>query len=134
MELIMIRHAIAEKRDAQEYPDDDQRPLSAVGRKRQRRVAKALRRMDCAPDRIITSPRVRARQTAEIMAKELGGGATMEESEALGRGYSPAAVLGLLSRFRDSETVVLVGHEPDFSALAAVLLGPDSGPEIRFKH
>jgi phosphohistidine phosphatase len=131
MKLLLLRHAEAEPRDG--YPDDDTRPLTKDGSKVQKRVAKALERMGWSPDRMVTSPRVRAHQTAVITAEVLELGDRLQESDALGKGYSPANVLELLKGFGPDETVICVGHEPDLSELAGMLLGPGKGPKIDFK-
>ena len=133
MKLILLRHAEAEERDSARFPDDGLRPLTREGVKVQTAVAKALKRMGLVPDRIVTSPLVRARQTADITAKVLSLEQRLEESDALGGGYSVENVLRLLEGFGSNETVMLVGHEPDLSGLAAALLGPGEGPDIRFK-
>lgn len=132
MELMLMRHAEAEDADGTRWPDDDLRPLTRRGRKMQRKVAKALRRMGLVPDHVFTSPRVRALDTAEISA-EAWGLKELIETPALGRKYSPRAVVDLLRDFSGDERVMLVGHEPDLSQLAATLLGPAAGPGIIFK-
>jgi phosphohistidine phosphatase len=133
MELMLLRHAQAEKHDPERYSDDDQRPLTDAGIKRQRKVAKALGAMGLAPDRIVASPRVRARQTAEVTAEVLGLKEAVELSDTLGARYSPSAVLDMLATFDPNAVVMLVGHEPDLSVMAGLLLGPDSGPTIKFR-
>jgi len=133
MNLILLRHAQAEKSDMKLYSDDDLRPLTEVGIKRQRKVAKAIHAMGLRPDRIISSPRLRARQTAEVTASILGRKDRLEFHNALGAGYSPTAVLEMISAFAPCETVMLVGHEPDLSVIAGLLLGPNAGPIIKFR-
>jgi phosphohistidine phosphatase len=133
MKLILLRHAEAENRDPYRFPDDAARPLTKVGAKVQKRTAGALERIGVSPDRIVTSPLVRARQTADITAAELGLVDRLEESAALGADYSVANVLDMLRRFAPEETILCVGHEPDLSELAGALLGPGEGPHIAFK-
>jgi phosphohistidine phosphatase SixA len=70
MKVILVRHAEAEPRG--NYPDDGARPLTKNGVKVQKQVAKALARMGTSPDRIVTSPLVRANQTAMITAEAMG--------------------------------------------------------------
>lgn len=125
MKLILMRHAEAEKASLRRHSNDDPRPLSASGKKTQRAVAKALKQMKIKPGRILTSPRLRARQTAEITAKVLGLAKMVSEEAALGERYSLKAALSLLVRCKPGETVVCVGHEPDLSELARALLGAD---------
>ncbi len=133
MNLLLLRHAQAEKPDPLVYPDDDKRPLTDIGIKRQRKVAKAFYAMGVRPDRIITSPRVRARQTAEITAVALGCERVLVHSNALGVGYSPEAVLELLATSSPSEVVMLVGHAPDLGLLAGLFLGTTVGAAVRFR-
>ncbi|CAK0778706.1 phosphohistidine phosphatase [Gammaproteobacteria bacterium] len=133
MELILLRHAQAEKPNPERYPDDDQRPLTETGIKRQRKVATALYAMGLRPNRIITSPRLRARQTAEITAVALGREGVLERSDALGEGYSPSAVLDMLGTCTPREVVMLVGHEPDLGVMAGLFLGPNAGPVLKFR-
>lgn len=132
MLLILMRHAEAEPGDALHYPDDALRPLTVDGTKIQQKVAQALQRMGVMPERIFTSPRLRARQTAEITAQVLGLTHALEESDALGNDYSLANVLALLHDCADKKTILCVGHEPDLSALAAALLCSAHAPRIKF--
>ncbi|RJQ49147.1 MAG: phosphohistidine phosphatase [Gammaproteobacteria bacterium] len=125
MLLILMRHAEAGKASLRRYPDDDLRPLNSTGKKTQRAMAKALKRMRIKPDRILTSPRLRARHTAGITARILGLANTVSEDEALGGRYSLKTALTLLTRCKPDETVLCVGHEPDLSELAQALLGAD---------
>ncbi len=125
MLLILMRHAEAGKASPRCHPDDDLRPLSSSGKKTQRALAKALKRMKVKPDRILTSPRLRARQTAEITAKVMGLTGRVSEDAALGGRYSLKAALTLLTRCKPDEVIVCVGHEPDLNELARALLGAD---------
>jgi phosphohistidine phosphatase len=132
MKLILMRHAIAEPR-SQRYPNDDVRPLSAEGKSKHRAVSEAMRRMGIDFDVLISSPLVRARQTAEITAAVYDWKDDIIESDALGHAFSLPAVLELLRAHDDAWAVLCVGHEPDFSALAAALLHSPGDVEIDFK-
>ncbi|MDO9372224.1 MAG: phosphohistidine phosphatase SixA [Gammaproteobacteria bacterium] len=132
MKLILMRHAEAEPGDALHYPDDALRPLTAEGAKTQKKVAQALQRMGVMPQRIFTSPRLRARQTAEITAQVLGLNNALEESDALGDDCSPDSVLALLRDYADKEIILCVGHEPDLSELAGALLCSTYALRIKF--
>ncbi len=118
-----MRHAAAGERDADKWPDDGLRPISPDGRRKQIEAARGMKRLGIVPDHILTSPLVRALQTAEILAEVLGGGQRIESVETLGTGCSSTAVVALLGRFPPEATIMLVGHEPAFSALAAALVG-----------
>ncbi|MDA1108185.1 MAG: phosphohistidine phosphatase SixA [Proteobacteria bacterium] len=130
MKLILMRHAEAEPGEA--YPEDASRPLTVEGAKTQKKVAQALQRMGVMPQRIFTSPRLRARHTAEITAQVLGLSDVLQESNALGDDYSVKNVLALLREYADKEAILCVGHEPDLSALAGALLCPAAKPRIKF--
>ena len=115
MELLIIRHAIAFARDRHRWADDSARPLSPLGIKRLRKAACGLKEICKAPDRLLTSPLVRARQTAKILT-EVAGWPRAEVVPELKPGETAAAVLILLGKDR-SKRVAVVGHEPDLSAL-----------------
>src|SRR6185503_13585191 len=73
MELYLLRHAIAVQRGTPGYDDDSQRPLTDEGRKKMKKIVKALSGLNLELDTILSSPYVRARDTAKILAKEFGG-------------------------------------------------------------
>lgn len=72
MRLYILRHAIAEDRDENLYPDDSLRQLTEKGEKKMVKIAKHLKNMDVQIDLILTSPYVRAYETAKIVAKTFG--------------------------------------------------------------
>ncbi|MDP1708405.1 MAG: phosphohistidine phosphatase SixA [Gammaproteobacteria bacterium] len=129
MKLMLMRHAEAEPGNA--YADDALRPLTAEGSQTQKKVAQALKRMGILPERIYTSPRLRARQTAEITAQVLGLGHVLEESAALTGGHPVGDLVALLRASAGSMCVLCVGHEPDMSAWASALLC--QSPVLRIK-
>jgi phosphohistidine phosphatase len=118
--VYLVRHAIAEERGPQ-WPDDSLRPLTERGRRRFARAASGFAQLEGAPDRILTSPLVRARQTAELLSQACDA-APVDTAEALAPGQPATAILGTLRRLR-ADRVALVGHEPDLGELAAGLLG-----------
>jgi phosphohistidine phosphatase len=122
MEVILIRHAKAENRDPNSWPDDDLRPLTAEGRAEQRAAARAMKKMGIKFGFLVTSPLLRARETAELVAKEYRWPEPPQVAEELGHGYEVGAVTKLLAKFPPDSAVALVGHEPDFSRLAAALV------------
>jgi phosphohistidine phosphatase len=132
MELLIVRHAIAFERDHRRWRDDAARPLSPVGMRQSRKAAAGLKAFSNAPDRLLTSPLVRARQTAEILT-EVAGWPTAEVVPELSPGGPPPAVLTLLGRQR-GKRVALVGHQPDLGILlAACLLAEDGTLAIDMK-
>jgi phosphohistidine phosphatase len=121
MELYLVRHAIAEERDAERWPDDALRPLTDDGRRRFKRAAAGLRRLVPVVDALLSSPYLRARETAEILAKEAGwGGVTL--LDGLAPGHDPGDLLKLLRPYWPSNALALVGHAPDLELFASFLL------------
>jgi phosphohistidine phosphatase len=123
MELLLIRHAIAFERDRERWADDGARPLSPSGTRRSRKAAAGLKELCKVPDRLLTSPLVRARQTAKILT-ELAGWPPAEIAPELTPGEGAAAVLSRLGKDR-SKRVAIVGHQPDLSALLTACLLKD---------
>lgn len=126
MDLILIRHAEAGDRDPATWPDDDLRPITEEGVAKQRQTAKAMKKLGIAFDFLVTSPRLRAQKTAEVLAEAYKWKEAPLEAEQLGEGYSPAALFKFLAKFPPGSTVALVGHEPDLSAFAAHGIGDGS--------
>lgn len=123
MQLWVLRHAIAISRDDPECPADPLRALTEKGRRRQERAAQGLLRLGIAPERIISSPYVRARETAEIVADALGfPREAIEESSALEPGEDPRGILVELRADPSSPTLVC-GHAPHVDRLVARVVG-----------
>src|SRR3981189_3379333 len=99
MELLIVRHAIAFERDRQRWRDDAARPLSPVGIRQSRKAAAGMKEFSKAPDRLLTSPLVRARQTAQILT-DVAGWPQAEEVHELSPGAPALAVLTLLGKNR----------------------------------
>lgn len=122
VQLYLIRHAIAEERgDA--WPDDTLRPLTDEGRARMRKVAKGLVRLGVKLDVILTSPLVRARQTAELVGAAFDGQPPILELPQLEPGTPYTELLDGLRKYARKKRVALVGHEPDLGIVASRLLG-----------
>ena len=121
-EIYLVRHGIAAER-GKEWPDDSKRPLTHKGIARMREVAAGLKDLGVAFDLILTSPLVRARQTADLLHQGLGGSTPLEETTLLAPGGARADLLELLRSRKKSDRVALVGHEPDLGQLAAFLIG-----------
>ena len=129
-ELYLVRHAIAADR-GEDWPDDDKRPLTQRGVPRfKEAVEGSLKRLRL--DVIdFTSPLVRARQTAELLAAGLPGKAPVKVLDALAPGHSPSSVMAQLARNARRRRIALVGHEPALGELAAHLIG--AGRALPFK-
>ncbi|OFW01440.1 MAG: hypothetical protein A3I61_14845 [Acidobacteria bacterium RIFCSPLOWO2_02_FULL_68_18] len=130
VELYLVRHAIAAER-GDEWPDDDQRPLTARGIARFREAVDGLRALGVDVDEIFTSPLVRAHQTAEVLAAGLPGRPAIRVLDALAPGRAPVSVLPQLSRAAPRRRIALVGHAPGLGELAAHLIG--AGRALPFK-
>ncbi len=124
-----MRHGEAGEADSRRWPDDRQRPLTDAGRREHARVAEALRRMGVRFDRLLSSPFVRARETAEITARAYGGALAPELTELLGDRAEPAATLAGLAAV-EASALLCVGHEPTLSHLAALLTSRDGSARI----
>ncbi|BAC89693.1 phosphohistidine phosphatase SixA [Gloeobacter violaceus] len=119
MDLLILRHGIAEERGTRD--NDDERMLTDEGRKKTRRIARRLAELDVKLQIVLTSPLVRAHQTAEILIDE-GVAPRLER-------FAPLAPGGALSDLRvwleanpELQAVGLVGHQPDLGSWAETLL------------
>src|SRR5882757_963149 len=122
MDLLIVRHAIAFDRDRHRWHEDAARPLSPAGIRRARKAAAGLKKLTPRPGRLLTSPLVRATQTARILTDVAGWPAAKEMPE-LSPGEPALAVLELLGQDRGKLTAV-VGHQPELGhLLGACLLG-----------
>ena len=97
-----------------------------------RKAARGLGRFNIAFDAVVTSPALRARQTAEIVAAALGLESVLEEMSELAPESSVESLLFNLTRFQNHSNLLLVGHEPLLSDLAAFLL--DFEPRIETRR
>jgi phosphohistidine phosphatase len=123
--LHLLRHAHAGD-PARWEGDDASRPLSEKGRRQARDLGGLLAVIDEPPDLLITSPRIRAVQTAEIVAKALRNRVTVVTDERLGGALDPALVNAIIVDAGPALRPCLVGHDPDFSELLGELIG--TGP------
>jgi phosphohistidine phosphatase len=122
MELLLVRHAIAEEGDPERWPDDRDRPLTRAGAARFRSVARALARICETPEDVFSSPLRRTWQTAEIL-DEVCGWPAPRAWPSLEPGIRAAETVTSLQSPTDRERIVLVGHEPSLHELLAFLLG-----------
>lgn len=123
MELFLVRHANAVKRQEWMPRRDRSRPLTKSGVRKMRRIARGMRALDMKADLILSSPFLRARETAEIIVAELGI-PVLELTQDLEPGADVNRLCTFLGRRAgDVRGVVLVGHEPALSSLVSLLLG-----------
>lgn len=129
MELLLLRHGQAD--DYSPDGSDFSRALVEKGVEQSRQVAHILRAADSLPELVLTSPLVRARQTADAFTKEaaMPGAITLSW---LSCGMAPETALSELIAFPDFNRIMIVGHEPDFSHLIQYCLGATGGAvEVR---
>lgn len=122
MKLYILRHGEAADHGDPRFKTDAERPLTRKGIKRTRELADGLRQMDITFDVILSSPLVRARQTAEIVASRLKLGRRLRLTHRL----SPAgSYVDLMAQIRSArprpEAILIVGHEPHLSGLVSLL-------------
>jgi phosphohistidine phosphatase len=128
--LFFIRHGLAEERgDA--WPDDTKRPLTDKGMSALRKAARGLNRLEVSIELVLSSPLVRARQTADIIAAGLEPRPSLVNVDSLAPDGSYAAVIADLEKHARKCRIALVGHEPMMGELAARLIG--SRHAIEFK-
>lgn len=122
MRLYFLRHGNAASR--QEWSGDDAlSPLTEKGRRILEGVAELLLDQQLAIDLVVTSPLLRASQTAHLVAKRLGLADRLETDDRLASGFGPAVLGELLRPHGALGAVMLVGHEPTFSETIGALIG-----------
>jgi phosphohistidine phosphatase len=130
MEIYILRHGIAVERGTKGYKNDSDRPLTKEGAEKMEQIAKTLLAMEVQFDLILSSPYVRAQQTAQIVGAELGEEVTFTDFLIPG-----ANGLELIGEINDEkpQRVLLVGHEPDLSELISVLVTGGTEAMIELK-
>jgi phosphohistidine phosphatase len=121
MRLYFLRHGIAE--DRAPGRSDAERRLTPEGIEQMERVGEGLRALDLDLDAILTSPLVRARETADLAAKALGLKDRLHEEPLLASGARFGDLQQALADAPEKGRIMLVGHEPDLSGFVEVLTG-----------
>lgn len=120
--LYVLRHGIAVDRGDASYPLDSDRPLTSKGVKKMRRIATGMRRLNVEFDIILTSPYRRALETAFAVGREYGVGEAIQSTPALRAEVLPEEVVRMLQDdYASCKNLLLVGHEPQLSALISTL-------------
>lgn len=127
MKLYFLRHGHAEDAQGPEF-DDFSRRLTDKGVERTNAAGKALVKLGVKPTKLYSSPRIRARQTADIVASALQVNVSL--SDEVNFGFNIQHIPALIADFTDAEEIMFVGHEPDLSILVSALVG---GGEIMMK-
>jgi phosphohistidine phosphatase len=124
MQLYIVRHGIAIDREDPKCPADPDRFLTEDGIEKTKEVAKGLAKISEAPDLMLTSPYVRAAQTAEIVADALDyAKQKIRKSEALLPGAEPQQLFRELGKDKDLSAVFVFGHAPHLDELLATAVG-----------
>jgi len=129
MFIYIIRHAYAYQHGDSRWPDDSKRPLEAEGAARFKRGVKQLAKRGFQPEVIATSPYLRCRETADIVAAHAGGKPDVVELAALTPGGDFEELVEW-SRTQEADSIAWVGHAPDVNRLAAALVA-DGDANIR---
>ncbi|MCS7044329.1 MAG: phosphohistidine phosphatase SixA [Bryobacteraceae bacterium] len=130
MEILLLRHGIAE--DARPGQPDADRALTREGKQKLRTLLRRLARAGVRPALVVTSPYLRARQTAEIARDVLAPDAMIVPARALAPGSTPQEAWEEIRLYANQPSVLCASHEPLCSELAAFLLGAP-GLGIDFK-
>ncbi len=132
MRLLLLRHADAGDHDPARWPDDTLRPMTDKGARRERRVARRLRRRGLAPTLLLASPWLRAWQTALVVAEHARTPAPVA-CPALAAPPDLRSIARAVGPQPPDAIVGLVGHEPWMSQLASLLLsGSPTGLLVDF--
>ena len=134
MNLYILRHGLAVDRGTPGFKTDSDRPLTPKGKRQLQAIAGAMRNMDLDFDLILSSPFRRARQTAEIVARNLKQEKRLAFSDELTPDGNPKVLIRQLNELKPApETVLLVGHEPFLSQFAARLISGEDTARLELK-
>jgi phosphohistidine phosphatase len=134
MELYLLRHAPAEPQSVANARTDHERSLTSDGKRKMRRIAKGMKALDLSFDLILSSPFLRAKQTAQIVAEAFQLTEALELAPALASGQNSRNLIGSLQQRGELlKSALLVGHEPDLSALLSLLISGNPSLSITFK-
>jgi phosphohistidine phosphatase len=134
MNLFILRHGIAVEPGTPGFENDADRPLIPKGERRIRSAAAAMKKSELSFDLILSSPFIRAKQTAEIVASELKLKKRLEFFDGLISGGNPKALIHALNELKPApENILLVGHEPYLSRLISLLVSGGADAAIEMK-
>lgn len=133
MKIYLMRHGIAREPGSPSFEDDSQRPLTANGCDKINQIAGALKKLDIKPDLILSSPFVRAEQTAAILAKKFDRRKNLKFSDLLiPNGKAEAIITEIVGKYMLDE-LLIVGHEPCLTLLMCALVAVDLDRAIHIK-
>jgi phosphohistidine phosphatase len=122
MRVVLFRHGPADAADPKRWPNDALRPLTPRGQERTMRAAEGVAELEPRIVRVISSPLLRARESAQVLLEALALDSRVTLCDALSPGGSTSRLLEALPDVREEEAIALVGHEPDLGKLAGTLL------------
>ena len=132
MDCILLRHGIAVERDEWKGAEGD-RPLTEKGKQRVAQVAAGLSRLDVQPTHVLSSPLIRAIETAKIVHRSLQVGSAVQIVDALLPNAPPDRLLSIFHDLPPESCVLCVGHEPHLGMVASVLLAGRPSQAFPFK-
>jgi phosphohistidine phosphatase len=132
MDLFVLRHGEAGK-TIPSGGSDSKRPLTAAGEREMIVISKALRKMGVRFDAILTSPLKRARQTADIVAKEFKAQKEIRQLRELSPEGNKTALYQNLSSFKEGTSILLVGHNPYLSEMVSEVVTDEKHVRIDLK-
>jgi phosphohistidine phosphatase len=133
MKIYLMRHGTAREPGEADFEVDSQRPLTATGLDNVARIARALKKLDVKPDLILSSPYVRAEQTAAILAKEFDLQKHLILSELLVPEGKAEEIIGAIVENYIVDELLIVSHEPCLGLLASLLATADLNLAINMR-
>ena len=134
MNLYILRHGLAVDPGTAEFAKDSERPLTPKGERKLWKIAQAIEELELSFDLILSSPYVRALQTAQIVAEALDLRKKLETTETLTPDGSTEKLVDLINRRKPRvEEVLLVGHEPYLSELISLLVSGNTESAVTMK-
>lgn len=131
MKIYLLRHGIATERE--DPARDSERPLTSKGRQEMEGIAAALKKLKVKPDLILSSPYLRADQTARIVAKEFNLEKSLKHTDLLVPEANPEALIEAIGREYQVDELALVGHYPNMGLLLEAFLGLNMDSQIVLK-
>lgn len=132
MNLYILRHGLAIERGTPGYKKDSDRPLTAKGKRRMWQIAEAMEAMELNFDIVLSSPYLRTKQTAEIVAETFELRKKLALTKALTPDGNPKMLVEQINRLKVKD-VLLVGHEPYLSQFVGLLISGNTNFAMDFK-
>ena len=134
MNLYLLRHGLATEPSVRRLAKDSERSLTPEGKRKMRQIAKSMKALELSFDLILSSPYLRARQTAEIVASAFRADQKLVLAEELTPGASAKGLIHRINSLNPTpENLLLVGHEPSLSQLISLWVAGDPYSSITLK-